>query len=188
MIARVALSSGTRMGQGFDFEDLEDTPEDGRGYEVLDGVLVVSPAPPPLHQRVVGRLYGILSDAAPPGMEVFTAPLAWWITTGQVPEPDVMVVRDSAVGERAIMAAPALVVEVLSAWGRRRDTHDKRDLYAAGGCPCYWIVDPDEPSLTVLALSGQQYEDLVRVVGGEAYEAAEPFRVRVVPIDLVRQR
>jgi hypothetical protein len=41
--------------------DLDDTPDDGQRYELDDGVLVVSPAPMAIHQRVLRRLQ-ILPD------------------------------------------------------------------------------------------------------------------------------
>lgn len=78
------------------------------------------------------------------------APLAWHIREGDAPEPDLMVVDPAAVGERAIVRPPVLVVEVLSAWGRIRDRTHKRDPCGSAGCPHYWIVDPDEPSHAVL--------------------------------------
>src|SRR6185312_12513444 len=56
--------------------DLEAFPDDGHRYELIDGVLVVTPAPVPLHQRAVLRLAMILEEATPPGHELFVAPLA----------------------------------------------------------------------------------------------------------------
>ncbi len=37
----------------------------GRRYELLDGVLVVSPWPTTIHQVEVGQLYGVLSGVCP---------------------------------------------------------------------------------------------------------------------------
>lgn len=87
---------------------------------------------------------------------------------------------------RAVVGRPRLVVEVLPPTGRGRDMFEKRRIYAAGGAAWYWIVDPDEPSLTVLRLAGDAYEEAARVVASEAYETSEPLRVRIVPADLVR--
>ncbi len=173
-------------GGAFDLDDLERTPEDGNRYEVLDGALVVSPSPSPLHQRAVGRLYRLLDAGCPPQLEVFVAPLAWRIGPGQIPEPDLMVVDRTAVGTRAVENTPRLVVEVLSPLGRGRDLHEKRRLYAEAGCPWYWILDPEEPSLVVLRLGGGAYSNIARVDGGRAWSTAEPITVRVVPADLVR--
>ena len=44
-------------------DDLEHLPRDGNRYEVLDGVLLVTPAPAPAHQIIVGRLSTLLSIA-----------------------------------------------------------------------------------------------------------------------------
>jgi Uma2 family endonuclease len=43
-------------------------PDDGRRYELLDGVLVVSPRPTTVHQAVAGRLHAILSRICPEGL------------------------------------------------------------------------------------------------------------------------
>ena len=48
-------------------DDLEAMPDDGHRYELLDGVLIVSPAPRPLHQRMAFRLAMLLDGLAPPG-------------------------------------------------------------------------------------------------------------------------
>lgn len=174
------------LDRPFDLEDLFDTPDDGNRYEVLDGALVVSPPPGPLHQAVVGELHVILHQAARrAGLRVFVAPLAWRIGPGQVPEPDLMVVDPGAVGARAIEGVPVLVAEVLSPTGRYRDLEEKRHLYARAGAPTYWVVDPEVPSLTVLRLAGPGYEEEVRAVGPEPYVTEDPFEVRVVPAGLV---
>jgi hypothetical protein len=45
-------------------------PDDGRRYEIIDGVLIVSAAPGRMHQRAVGRMVRLLDDACPPELEV----------------------------------------------------------------------------------------------------------------------
>ena len=52
-------------GRPFTVAELDRMPDDGRRYELLDGVLVVSPRPTTIHQVVAGRLYGVLSGACP---------------------------------------------------------------------------------------------------------------------------
>ena len=173
------------IGRELDLEDLYTTPDDGNRYEILDSALVMTPAPNRSHQRAVLRLAMLLNGPARElGYEVFTAPFAWRIGPGQVPEPDVIVAAAAAITERAVEGPPALVVEVLSPMGQARDLHEKRRVYADGGAAWYWIADPDAPSLTVLRLVGGEYVEDAHVIGGEAYEADDPFRVRVVPEDL----
>ncbi|PZS16338.1 MAG: hypothetical protein DLM54_11345 [Acidimicrobiales bacterium] len=76
------MSIGTELGRPFDFDDLGDTPADGRRYEIMDGALVVSPAPSPLHQRVLGNLYGRLGP--PPCCKGWrSSSLPWPGTSGK---------------------------------------------------------------------------------------------------------
>jgi Uma2 family endonuclease len=167
-------------------EDLLATPDDGNRYEVLNGALVVTPPPGPAHQTAAGNLFVLMNEAArTKGMRAFFAPLAWRIGPGQVPEPDLMVVSRQAIGRQAIERPPLLVVEILSPTGRDRDLFEKRRIYARAGAAWYWLVDPDEPSVTVLHLVGQDYEEEARVVGNEVYNTDDPVPVRVVPNGLV---
>ena len=177
----------TVIGRELDLEDLYNTPDDGNRYEILNSALVMTPAPNRSHQRAVLRLAMLLDGPARDlGFEVFTAPFAWRIGPGQVPEPDVIVAGPAATTERAVEAPPALVVEVLSPTGQARDLYEKRRVYAAGGAAWYWIVDPATPSLTVLRLVGDAYEQAAHVAGDDVYETGEPFTVRVVPLELTR--
>jgi len=57
------------------FEDLDALPDDGLQYELVDGVLLVTPAPVPRHQRAVLRLAVLLTESCPGDLEVFVAPL-----------------------------------------------------------------------------------------------------------------
>jgi len=177
----------TAVDRPFDLEDLLATPDDGNRYEVLNGALVVSPPPGPAHQTVAGNLFVLLNEASrAKGLRAFFAPLAWRIGPGQVPEPDLMVVSREAVGKQAVEHPPLLVVEILSPTGRDRDVYEKRRIYANAGAAWYWLVDPDQPSLTVLRLAADEYEEEARVVGSEAYATDEPVSVRIVPAELIR--
>lgn len=57
--------------------DLDAMPDDGRRYELIDGVLIVSPSPLHRHQRTAGRLYILLEDACPDDLEMLFAPFTW---------------------------------------------------------------------------------------------------------------
>lgn len=176
----------TLLDRSLDLDDLYATPDDGNRYEILDGALVMSPPLGSTHQIVAAELAAVLREAArPAGLRALFAPLAWRIGSGQVPEPDLMVVAPETIGARAIERPPLLVVEILSPSGRGRDLSEKRRIYAEGGAAWYWIVDPEEPSLTVLRLTAGAYEDEARVTGATAYETARPFAVRVVPAQLL---
>lgn len=81
---------------------------------------------------------------------------------------------------------PLLVVEVISRWSRPNDTVRKRRLYAEGGVPAYWIVDPAAVSLTVLRL-GQtgQYVEQAHVAGGDSIAVDFLFPLRLCPAALL---
>jgi Uma2 family endonuclease len=66
--------------------------------------------------------------------------------------PDNVIVRGDEVpdsGEMPLRLVPRLIVEVLSPSTGGRDIGIKRDIYAAGGVPEYWIVDPIDGSLSI---------------------------------------
>ena len=76
-------------------DDLDRIPDDGLQYELLDGLLLVSPAPPKSHQRAVGRMYLLLTKACPAAFEVFFAPLDWRPDMLTSLQPDVLVAEQS---------------------------------------------------------------------------------------------
>ena len=175
------------IGRELDLDDLYTTPDDGNRYEILDGALLMTPALGMPHQSAVARLIELLAEPARRvGMRALPAPFAWRIGPGNVPEPDVVVASHAVLTARAIEGPPALVIEVLSPGGRGRDLFEKRRIYAQGGAQWYWIVDPDEPSLTVLRLTADGYVDDARVVDDEVYETNDPLAVRIIPADLLR--
>lgn len=169
--------------RAFGLQDLLQAPEDGYRYEVVDGALVVNAAPSWRHQHVVARMLELLAPAAPAGVLVLPSP-AWQIGPDQVPQPDVVVVRASDLGEHAVEGTPLLVVEVLSPANRAHDLGRKRELYAAAGCPAYWIVDPPAHSVLVLERQGGQYAERCTAVGDDSVVVDEPFAIRFRPSDL----
>jgi Uma2 family endonuclease len=165
--------------------DLEALPDDGFRYELLDGMLLVTPAPVPLHQRVSRKLLRLLEDGCPDSMEVFHAPLDWQPDLRTSLEPDLLVVRNEDVGPKNVQAPLVLAVEVLSPTTRRKDRLLKRSRYEEGGVASYWIVDPEEPSLLVLDLVDGHYVTSVEVTGDERADLTVPFGIQVTPSELI---
>ncbi|MGH9128710.1 MAG: Uma2 family endonuclease [Acidimicrobiales bacterium] len=170
----------------FTVEDVWAIPDDCFRYELLDGVLIVSPSPYVDHQRVVIRLALLLTLAGQPDYETLPAPLDWKISNERMFEPDILVIRSDDPAYKRIEHPPLLAVEVLSPSSRIRDWNDKRVAYGEAGLPVYWIVDPAGPSLTVFELEGETLVQRAQVTGEEAYMAQHPFSVEVVPARLVR--
>ncbi len=173
-------------GSPLSYEDLAELPDDGRRYELIDGSLIVTPAPGTTHQLVVGAIYRLLWPARRAGTVVLTAPVDFVPQPTTSLQPDVVVVEEGEVGEARLTRPPLLVVEVLSPSSRRHDLGSKRLAYAAAGVPFYWLVDPEPPlSLTALRLAGDDYEPVATVQGEEEFVADEPFAVSLVPARLL---
>ena len=161
--------------------DLERMPDDGHRYELIDGTLLVSPAPRHGHQTVVGNLYLALRAACPADLQVILAPFAVALADDTEVQPDLLVAPRAQFTDRELPGAPLLAVEVLSPSTRRIDLLLKRDRLQSAGVPSYWLVDPDEPSVTVLELRDGTYVEAGTATGSQALEVALPFPVELVP-------
>lgn len=170
----------------FTVHDLEGMPDDGRRYEVIDGRLLVSPAPDLPHQEVVWQLSLLLRTACPNEFHVVSSPFAVQPNRYTEVQPDVLVARFKDLTRRNLPAAPVLAAEVLSHSGRLTDRTLKRAAYQEMGTASYWIIDPDVPELEVLELDGTgTYREVARVSGDDAFRARHPFPVDVVPAALL---
>ncbi|MCA1824619.1 MAG: Uma2 family endonuclease [Frankia sp.] len=167
--------------------DLELMPDDGHRYELLDGVLLVTPAPTPTHQRVAFELAVLLREACPRHLEVFIAPLAVALADDTELQPDVLVARRADLAQWGLPGPPLLAVEVLSPSTRRFDLMSKRSRFEAAGAPSYWVVDPDGPSIRAWDLRDGRYVEISYVERDAAFEATAPFAVTVVPATLVAE-
>lgn len=160
-------------------------PDDGRRHELLDGVLVMSPAPSIRHQRIVFRLAVTLDAAAPKTHIVLVAPTDVTLGPTTVLEPDVLVGRRTDFTEIDLPTAPLLAVEVLSPSTRLFDLGRKKELLAEAGCPSYWTIDPTRPELTVWQLTDGQYVAAEVVGPDDTWTATAPYPVTITPRDLL---
>jgi len=179
------MATYVAWGQPYTEDDLAAMPEDGRRYELIDGVLIVSPAPSLNHQHCVTSLIVLLHAACGPELEMLPAPFDVRLSALTVVQPDLLVARKADVTPARLETAPLLVVEVRSPSTARIDAGTKRLVYEAAGVPAYWQVDPDTPSLTVLHLVDGRYVEHATVAGDETYEATVPFPVTVTPARLL---
>lgn len=156
-------------------DDLEQAPDDGHRYELVDGAFVVTPAPSPTHQRVVRRLLVLLDAVCPEGLEVMPAPLDVALADDTVLQPDLLVARRADFTDRDLPTAPLLAVEVLAPSTRLIDISLKRARYEAAGCPAYWVVDPVGLTLTAWELRDSGYVEVAAVAGDETFHATSPY-------------
>ena len=165
--------------------DLEAMPDDGHRYELIDGVLIVSPSPRFRHQDAVGNLYVILRQAAVGGVKVLLAPFDVVLAEDTVIQPDLLVAPIAAFTDRDLPAAPLLAVEVLSPSTRGVDLLLKKERLQRAGCAHYWVVDPAEPSVLAWSLVDGVYREVAAASGAGVFEVAAPFPVRFTPSSLV---
>ena len=167
-------------------DDLAAMPDDGHRYELVDGTLVVTPAPSRRHQLVSARLHVLLAGCCPPDLLVLSAPTDVRLAADTALQPDLLVVSREAFDDEARPLRPLLAVEILSLSTRHIDLSLKRARYEAAACPAYWVVDPDPPELWAWEWRDASYVEVAHVAGDEPYPGVDPFRVGVVPADLVR--
>jgi len=166
-------------------DDLAELPDDGNRYELVDGLLLVSPAPAERHQRAVMELTVLLHAATPPGLRVYGAPLDVRLSDRVEVQPDLLVALDGPLRDR-LDQLPLLCVEVLSPSTSRHDLVLKRRAYERGAVPSYWIVDPRVPSVTVLELVGSAYVEVAQASGADLVTVSAPFPLTFCPDDLLR--
>jgi Uma2 family endonuclease len=164
--------------------DLEELPDDGHRYELVDGTLVVTPWPAVPHQRAVGRMFSALTRACPPELEVMPAPLDIRVCDDTVLQPDLLVATREALSGRRLVGAPLLAIEVLSPSTRLLDLNLKRAAFERAGVASYWVVETDPPSIAAWDLVGGAYVDRAGATGAELFEAQVPFAFRLAPGDL----
>lgn len=133
--------------------------------ELCNGAIEVLPMPTDGHQRVLDALFLLVAtQARAAGGRARSAGIRVRIKAGVFRQPDIVYLgptRQHLRGEEHWLGAD-LVVEVVSGSpsDRVRDLVTKRREYAEAGIPEYWIIDPQEETITVLQLDGDAYVEL----------------------------
>ena len=126
----------------------EENPLPWPHYEVIDGELLVNPAPRYVHQRAVNRLLYLLNAYAEgrPGIEILPGPADIELEPDSTLSPDVFVFSHSdapRVRHWSEINSLLLVAEVLSPSTARNDRVKKRGYFMRNDVGEYWIVDLD---------------------------------------------
>lgn len=134
---------------GWTRTDWENLPDDGKRYEIIDGVLYVSTAPSLFHQWIGGELFaGLREQLTLSGIAyVFAAPVGLFMPGCDPVQPDIVVVLQAdrdILRERRIFGVPALIVEILSPSNPEQDLQVKLAAYARACLPEYWVFRPAE--------------------------------------------
>ncbi len=126
--------------------DYEALPE-GSPYQLIEGELVMSPAPGFEHFRsqrnILLRLFRLILEAGKG--EVIYAPVDLYLDEENAYQPDIMVVLKGSkakITRKGVYGPPDVVVEILSPSTAYYDLTQKKDVYERSGVREYWLVDP----------------------------------------------
>ena len=125
--------------------------------QLINGELIMSPAPNPEHQRISGKLFKILDQATQGDGEVFFAPIDLYMDEKNVFQPDLVYLSDqnkNYLTARGIEGPPDMVVEIISPSNSYTDRNQKKDSYLAFNIKEYWIVDPGNRTIEIYTPEG----------------------------------
>ena len=137
----------------YTLEDYYALPEDHRA-ELIDGVLYDMTSPTTTHQTIALQISHqmLMQCDDHEGCEVYISPVDVQLDCDDrtMVQPDVVILCDGDKDvNRCIYGAPDFVLEVLSPSTRSRDLIIKLNKYWHAGCREYWIVDPEDRTVTV---------------------------------------
>jgi Uma2 family endonuclease len=168
---------------GWTVDDLDDLPDDGLRYELVDGSLRVNPPPTNVHDYVVGRFVVLLDG---------TLDDSWRVIPGggirfdahNYREPDLMVIKRDALHTR--LADPRdvlLAIQVMSPSSVTTDRLVKPAQYAAAGIPHYWRLElGDVPVLVTHELEGEVYRETGRFADEVVVDRPVALRFRLADL------
>ncbi len=187
----------TTMLSGYDhlvtLAEWQALPEDSeRTYELVEGVIRVVPRPVIRHQRITWALTSVLNAKLP--ADLFALHEVEVTIDDQEPAtarvPDIVVTRTEIADANPVRLLPGdvlLAVEVHSPGTRRTDRVLKVAEYAHAGIPSYWLVDSGPtPSITVLTLRDDHYEEVITTADTLTVDHPAPLRIEVPKLEARR--
>jgi Uma2 family endonuclease len=169
--------------------DYHALPETRERIELLDGSLLVTPAPSSDHQQIARRLANLLESAAPDELEIVEA-VNLRVGPSKLLIPDLLTSR--RLGATAVYQPEdvVLVAEVVSPSTTTTDRLIKPQLYAAAGIPWFLRVElevPQPPELWLYRSAGRTYAEHAHASAGHSLRLSEPFALDIEPIALLRR-
>lgn len=149
--------SPVRADLKFSYAEYRSLPETGPRYQLVEGELLMSPAPNLRHQMIAANLFMAVNGFVRSKElgKVLFAPIDVILSDVDVLQPDIVYVseaRRSIFVPEGLRGGPDLCVEVLSTGTKELDRGPKLLLYARHRVTEYWIVDPDADTVEVYRL------------------------------------
>lgn len=154
--------------------------------EMIGGELVPRFTPTRAHQTVVLNLLLEMQRALPPILLLRSGPIEVKYGDDTVLHPDVVVIPLANYVDKNSPLQPDLVIEVMTAQTRLIDLGPKKAAYQAAGCPSYWVVDPDEHSITGWDLVDGEYVQAHHGTGAAWVTGVKPYLFTLIPEALLR--
>ena len=169
-------------GAGWTVDMLDALPDDGQRYELVDGIVHVTPAPGLPHQLIAGHLYYLLKlylRGTTVGRPLISpSDIRRGDRARNRVQPDVFVVRliDAQLPRYPFaMSDLLLAVEVASPNDPGYDYQSKRMLYVANGIPEYWVLNAEAKNLSRWRGAADPGEVLSARVEWQPAGMSEPF-------------
>ncbi|MFC4059693.1 Uma2 family endonuclease [Planomonospora corallina] len=174
-------------------EDWLALPETRERIELIDGSLVVSPAPATGHALCAQRLVRILLDSAPDDVEVVEAANVRVREEGFIPDIVVAWAEPILANEVLLDSGDLLMaVEIVSPGNRKRDHLVKPSSYAAAGVPVFMRVELHGegvlPLVEVFTAKEGEYVKIAAARAGQTLSLTEPYEIAFDPAVLTGPR
>lgn len=143
---------------------------EGAPYQLIEGELIMTPAPNPRHQIISARLFKKLShfvDTTKTGIVLYS-PIDIYLDDENVFQPDIVFIskeRKEIIRRDGIYGPPDLVIEILSPSTASYDIREKFRVYERSGVKEYWIVDPDMNSIEIYSNEKEHFSLITKVEG-----------------------
>ncbi|MEZ4425864.1 MAG: Uma2 family endonuclease [Gemmatimonadota bacterium] len=170
------------------YDEYARLPDDGNRYEVMDGEVLVTPSPSPMHQHILVKLIVALNAYVDRHrLGVILPDVDLLFVEGTFLRPDLLFVPDAGrtgITSRGVHSTPELVVEILSPSSGSIDRVKKSRRYPDFGVPEYWVVDPEERAVWVWRFS-QGSNDAERVEGRLSWRPADALEPLVLETEVL---
>ena len=159
--------SSIPLNKYFTLQDYFNLPYEGNEaerFELIDGVLMMSPSPSTSHARIMARLRRQLEDYFDnKTCEVFTEhDVQLFEDEDTVYRPDLLVIcNQSQITEQQILGPPSFIIEVGSPSTIKNDLNQKKSHYERAGVKEYWVVRNPSLVYTYLLNKEGKYEEVI---------------------------
>ena len=130
------------------FEEYQQLKYDGFQYEIIEGVMKVTPAPFDKHQAIIGEVYVLIHNFLKQTLKgiIRLNPRDVKFDDNLIYQPDILYIAKERLNinkRNYVDGAPDFIIEVLSKGTLTFDAGKKFNDYEKYGVKEYWIINPD---------------------------------------------